>query len=131
MLPLPNDAGDVKYVEWAEDEDPYSKAISILPNKGLKRTILVDNSIRKFIVDGLERADPNANVHSAPLEITQMRERKSKAELEILRCVNEVWCAFHITSLSVEEFRTTDFYIGLMNFRPLCLLYEKFTRSST
>lgn len=88
MLPLPNVAGDVEYVEWAEDEDPYSKAISILPNQDL--TIFVDNSIRKFIVDGLQLADPNANVYSAPLEITQMRERKSKAELEILRCVNEV-----------------------------------------
>ena len=90
MLPLPNDAGDVEYVEWAEDEDPYSGAISILPNQG-PRTIFVDNSIRKLIVDGLQRADPNAKVYSAPLKITQMRERKSKAELEILRCVNEVW----------------------------------------
>lgn len=91
MLPLPNDAGEIKYVEWAEDEDPYSKAISILPNQGL-RTIFVDNTIRKFIVDGLQRVDPDANVYSAPLEITHMRERKSKAELEILRCVHEVWC---------------------------------------
>ena len=89
MLPLPIDTGDVEYVEWAEDEDPYSKAISVLPNQG-SRTIFVDNSIRKFIVDGLQHADPNANVCSAPLEITQMRERKSKAELEILRCVHEV-----------------------------------------
>jgi Xaa-Pro aminopeptidase len=88
MLPLPNDAADVEFVGWAEDEDPYSKAISILPNQGL-RTIFVDNSIRKFVVDGLQRADPNANIYSAPLEITQMRERKSKTELEILRCVNE------------------------------------------
>lgn len=89
MLPLPNDAGDVKYVEWAEDEDPYSRAISILPNRGL-RTIFVDNSIRKFIVDGLQDADPNLNIYSAPLEITEMRERKSKTELKILRCANEV-----------------------------------------
>lgn len=100
MLPLPNDAGDIKYVEWAEDEDPYSKAISILPNQGIK-TIFVDNSIRKFIVDGLQRADPNANVCSAPIEVTQMRERKSKAELEILQCVNEVWCTFHITLVAL------------------------------
>lgn len=99
-MPLPNDASEVKYVEWAEDEDPYSRAISILPNQG-SRTIFVDNSIRKFIVDGLQRADPNANIYSAPLEITQMRERKSKAELEILRCAHEVWCTFHITSSSL------------------------------
>ena len=95
MLPLPNDASDIKYVEWEDDEDPYSKAISILPSQGL-RTIFVDNSIRKFIVDGLQSSNPNTNIFSAPLEITQMRERKSKAELEILRCVNEVWRAFHI-----------------------------------
>jgi hypothetical protein len=98
MLPLPNHAGNVQYVEWVEDEDPYSKAISVLPNQG-SRTIFVNNSIRKFIVDGLQRADPNANLYSAPLEITRMRERKSKAELEILRCVHEVWCAFHVVLL--------------------------------
>ena len=136
MLPLPNDAGDVKYVEWAEDEDPYSRAISILPNRGL-RTIFVDNSIRKFIVDGLQDADPNANIYSAPLEITQMRERKSRAELEILQCVNEVWCAFHITTCSLvaasqsKSFAQLIFTCAPVTFRPPCLLYEKFTRSST
>ena len=80
-------------MEWAEDEDPYSRAISILQNQG-SRTIFVDNNIRKFIVDGLQRADPNANIYSAPLEITEMRKRKSKAELEILRCAHEVRYAF-------------------------------------
>jgi Xaa-Pro aminopeptidase len=122
MLPLPNDAADVEFVEWAEDEDPYSKAMSILPNEGLK-TIFVDNSIRKFIVDGLQRVDPNAKVYSAPLEITQMRERKSEAELEILRCVNEVWCAFHIIfcCLAVEEFCTTNTYMCTCNFQATLL----------
>ena len=136
MLPLPNDADDVKFVEWAEDEDPYSKTISILPNQGL-RTIFVDNSIRKFIVDGLQRADPNANVYSAPLEVTQMRERKSKGELEILRCVNEVWCAFHINSCGLVAASHSKSFALLMltcapvTSMPLCLLCETFTRSST
>ena len=136
MLHLPSDAGDVKFLEWAEEEDPYSKAISILPNQDL-RTIFVDNSIRKFVVDGLQRADPKAKVESAPFEINQMRERKSEAELEILRCVNEVWCAFHITPCSLvtpsqsKSFVQLIFTCAPVTSRPLCLLYEKFTRSST
>lgn len=92
-MPLPNNPIEVRYVEWAEDEDPYSRAISILSNQG-SRIIFVDNSIRKFIVDGLQRADPDTKIYSAPLEITEMRERKSEAELEILRCANEVLPCF-------------------------------------
>jgi hypothetical protein len=34
-MPIPNEPGDVKYVEWVEDEDPYSKNTSMLPNQGL------------------------------------------------------------------------------------------------
>ncbi|KAF8797887.1 Creatinase/aminopeptidase [Phlegmacium glaucopus] len=104
-LPLPNNASEITYVEWAEDEDPYSRAISVLPNQG-SRTIFVDNSIRKFIADGLQHADSNANIYSAPLEITQMRERKSKAELEILRCGHEA------TLLAIREVHK-KLYLGI------------------
>ncbi|KAF8969918.1 peptidase M24, structural domain-containing protein [Flammula alnicola] len=126
MLPIPSPDGAINYVEWAEETDPYTAALSVLPttpqaDNFSSQKIFVDNSIRKFIVDGLYRASasepsfgfshslstnstdaggnpPAQAVHhepmpvrvfSAPIEITQMRERKSEAELRILKCVNE------------------------------------------
>ena len=100
-------SGQVRYIEWAEEADPYAVLLADLPSSDLSkpRTIFVDNSVRKFIVDGLLHASDQAEkssssgvvVLSAPPAITQMRERKSKAEIQILRCVNEVshwFCSF-------------------------------------
>ena len=78
----------MKYIEWAEEANPYVVALSALSITG---TIYVDDSIRTFIVDGLKNASPGPHpVQSAPLEIRHLRERKSKAETEILKCANEV-----------------------------------------
>ena len=129
MLPVPSFDGVVNYISWAEDEDPYAIALSAIsktPSSGenLRQKLIVDNSIRKFIVDGLYQAStsllPEASfvdsealltssngsplpvaegkstyIVSAPPQITQMRERKSDIELQILKCVNEVRDNFH------------------------------------
>lgn len=153
LLPIPNLDGLVNYVEWAEETDPYAAALSTFqaatPQAGRlgTRKIFVDNSIRKFIVDGLYHASQsetkprsqfsrlqfeNQNLHnidpahhhgreplqisSAPHEVTQMRERKSEAELQILQCVNEVSIHIHCVSPSDQGFS----YYSL-RIRPLFL----------
>jgi len=114
MLAIPSLGGLIKYVEWSEEADPYATLLSALsllgqsfPGQQLK--IFVDNNIRKFIVDGLQRASETDStncpscftdatyfkpvtlqVFSAPVEITRLRERKSEHELRILKCANEV-----------------------------------------
>ncbi|KAF9228642.1 peptidase M24 [Gyrodon lividus] len=80
---------DVTYVAWREDEDPYTVAVNALPLSG-GGPVYVDGMIRHFIVDGFEKAAPGVKVLSAPLEITSLRERKSPAEIALLKCVNEV-----------------------------------------
>jgi Xaa-Pro aminopeptidase len=96
LLPVPA-ADGVAYTAWAEDADPYAAAVTAVARRGGK--IFVDGSIRHFIVDGLRRALSAASddrhgaaavVESAPPEITRLRERKSPAELAILKCANEV-----------------------------------------
>lgn len=67
---------------------PYKAVTSILSNS--TQPIFTDSSIRQFLVDGLQQALPRAKVVSASSAITQIRERKSAAEIEILKCVNEV-----------------------------------------
>ncbi|KAF9001904.1 peptidase M24 [Cyathus striatus] len=86
MLPVQTNL-TVNYIEWPEEGDPYSTAISSM--SGLPGTIFVDSAIRKFIADGLQMASPSSKVVSSPLEINQIRERKSSAEIQILKCANE------------------------------------------
>lgn len=88
-----------EYVEWAEEQDPYTVAVEALGLKSAsnlrstEKKIFIDNSARHFLYDGFQRAliGTNLTTTSAPKEINQLRERKSDAEIEILKCVNEVW----------------------------------------
>lgn len=86
-LPIPSQE-DISFLEWAEEANPYEIAIPAFT--GSQGTVYVDGTIRKFIADGLSSALPNNAVSSAPLEVRSLRERKSSAELDIIRCVNEV-----------------------------------------
>ena len=40
--------------------------------------------------DFIQKATSGSKVLGAPVEINRLRERKSKEEIEILKCVNEV-----------------------------------------
>jgi Xaa-Pro aminopeptidase len=95
MLPIPS--SDVEYIEWPEHDNPYEHAVSAFPNTS--GTVFVDGSIRKFLADGLQSALPNAKIVTSPLEINQLRERKSEAELNILKCANEVGARSNTRSL--------------------------------
>ncbi|EJD05791.1 Creatinase/aminopeptidase [Fomitiporia mediterranea MF3/22] len=80
--------GNVSFFEWPEDVNPYEIAVSALSDR--TGPIYIDGGMRKFIADGLASALPNNTVLSAPLEIRSLRERKSPAEIELLRCASEV-----------------------------------------
>ncbi|PBK87498.1 peptidase M24, partial [Armillaria gallica] len=54
----------------------------------IEGTVFVDGSIRHFIVDELRTAFPKVTVIAAPTEIRQLRECKSKGELELLKRAN-------------------------------------------
>lgn len=80
---------NITYVDWPEDANPYEITADSIVGKR-RGTVYVDNSIRKFIADGLAAALPDNKVESAPSEIRTLRERKSPAEINTLRCANEV-----------------------------------------
>lgn len=89
LLPIPS-AEKIAYPEWPEDADPYAVAVSAIPS--LKDgTVFVDGATRQFVVEGLQRAlGGSVRVVGASAEVRRLRERKSKEELEIMKCVNEV-----------------------------------------
>ncbi|KAH8106756.1 peptidase M24 [Cristinia sonorae] len=105
LLHIPSSV-DISYPEWPEHEDPYAAALSVVDNADKGAVIYVDGAARHFIVEGLQQAAPHAVVRGAPIEIRRLRERKSKEELEIMKCANEV------TVLSIREARK-HMYIGM------------------
>jgi hypothetical protein len=89
LLHIPS-LSDVTFPEWQEDANPYDVAISAFPTPADGRgKIFVDGNIRHFVVDGLAKAGPKLMVSSAPMEIRHLRERKSLAEIALLKCANE------------------------------------------
>lgn len=88
LLPIPS-ASNITWPEWREEVDPYDVAISSLSSKEYGGTIFVDGYMRNFVVDGLRNAAAHVKVASAPVEIRRLRERKSKEEIDILKCANE------------------------------------------
>ncbi|KII88686.1 hypothetical protein PLICRDRAFT_111447 [Plicaturopsis crispa FD-325 SS-3] len=105
LLPVP--AESVTYAEWPEDANPYEVAMAAVP--GLSQDggkIFVDGMTRTFVVDGFAKAAPDSLVASAPIEIRRLRERKSPAELELMKCANEA------TVLAIRAVRE-QMYIGI------------------
>lgn len=90
LLDLPT-AGNIRFIPWAEDADPYAIAIASLTNiKDETPTVYIDEGSRFFIADGISKAAQGTHVQVAPAEIHALRERKSPAEIALLRCANEV-----------------------------------------
>jgi Xaa-Pro aminopeptidase len=84
---------NVTFVEWAESENPYEAVVSVLQKRYQapeKRWIFMDEDTRYFLVDGVTHAAGDFTVESPPAQIRALRERKSQAELALLRCANEV-----------------------------------------
>lgn len=101
MLPIPS-VSHIKYPVWSEDANPFAVAVSAIPQLD-NRTIFVDGAVRTFITDGLQHAAQGSSVISAPVEIRRLRERKSKEELEIMKCANEV--IKYLYAISLIHFR--------------------------
>ncbi|KIJ60667.1 hypothetical protein HYDPIDRAFT_138923 [Hydnomerulius pinastri MD-312] len=105
---------DVTFVAWREDDDPYTVGVNALPSPS-GGPIYVDGMIRHFIVDGFQKAVPEVDVLSAPLEITSLRERKSPAEIALLKCVNEV------TVLAIRAVQA-QMYIGMHESQVIAMV---------
>jgi len=97
-LPTPATQADVVLAKWAEDGNPYevvADAItSPLHSTAYRPTqVLADEGAYFFVVDGTATAVSKLDyqVHNTPPEINAIWERKTKEEIQILRCANEVW----------------------------------------
>lgn len=81
----------VTYLEWQQNQDPYQILKDHFREVGVKwtSTIVADENIRKYIVDGIKSAGLRLR-DEYPAQIAALRQQKSEAELDIMRCANEV-----------------------------------------
>ncbi|KAL6305387.1 peptidase M24 [Sparassis latifolia] len=118
LLPIPS-ASDIAYPAWPEDANPFEVAISAI-RLFSGGPIFVDDNVRSFVADGLQKAAPQFRVSTAPVEVRHLRERKSKEELEIMKCVNEV------TLLAIRAVRD-KMYFGMHESQARQLIISALT----
>jgi Xaa-Pro dipeptidase len=79
---------------WNEHENPFELVAGILADRGLKGgRIGVEETVRHFIVDGVQKAAPDFDVVSGKDIARGCRMYKSAAELALMQSANDVTIA--------------------------------------
>lgn len=79
---------------WHEDENPFALVADILLDRGLEDgTIAIEETVRHFIVDGVQQAAPDFAIVSARDITRGCRMYKSAAEIALLQKANDITMA--------------------------------------
>jgi len=96
---------EVEILTWNEDENPLAKVAAWLGKRGLaKGRIGVEETVRYFAVDALEKAMPQATVVNGAPVVRGCRMIKSPAELALMQVANDITiAAYRHTAPRIEE----------------------------
>lgn len=79
---------------WHEHENPFAVVAGILKDRGLKRgSIAIEETVRHFVVDGLQQAAPEFDVVSGKAITRGCRMVKSAAEIALMQIASDVTMA--------------------------------------
>ncbi|MDH4108199.1 MAG: Xaa-Pro peptidase family protein [Gammaproteobacteria bacterium] len=79
---------------WHEHENPFALVAGILADRGLKSgRIGIEETVRHFIVDGVQQAAPKFGIVSANPVTRGCRMYKSPAEIALMQAANDVTIA--------------------------------------
>ena len=79
---------------WHEHENPFALINGLLKDRGLKQgKIAIEETVRHFIVDGLQQAAPDFEVVSGKTITRACRMIKSPAEIALMQIANDVTMA--------------------------------------
>lgn len=93
---------------WHEHENPFERVTGILQDRGLQKgAIGLEETVRYFVVDGLQRAAPEFAIKSASPVTLGCRMYKSKNELALMKKASEV-------TLRAYEHVYTNLELGMM-----------------
>ncbi|MGB5345824.1 MAG: Xaa-Pro peptidase family protein, partial [Woeseia sp.] len=89
---------------WHEHESPFALVAGILRDRGLRRgTIGIEETVRHFIVDGIQDAAPRFRTVSANAVTRGCRMFKSPAELALMQTANDITiAAYHNVHRNIE-----------------------------
>jgi len=96
---------EAEILTWNEDENPLAKVAAWLGKRGLaKGRIGVEETVRYFAVDALEKAMPQATVLNGAPVVRGCRMIKSPAELALMQVANDITiAAYRHTAPRIEE----------------------------
>ena len=102
---------------WHEHENPFELVAGILRDRGLKAGRLgVEETVRHFIADGVQRAVPDFSVVPANPVTRGCRMFKSQAELELMQIANDITlAAYRYVYARVELGMSSGDMSALMN----------------
>lgn len=123
---------DISWITWDEAENPYGVLVDHLER--LRReadhdgpwSIEVEENVRQFVAAGIAEAAAAARSEVAPevglakMVIRELRMRKTKAELDIQRCVAKV------SKLLLSKFERLELITVLSMYRSPSRLSERF-----
>jgi Xaa-Pro dipeptidase len=97
-------AVDAEVLTWNEDENPLAAVAAWLGKRGLaKGRIGVEETVRYFAVDGLEKAMPGATVVNGAPVVRGCRMHKSAAEIALMQIAADITiAAYRHTAPRVE-----------------------------
>src|SRR3546814_89233 len=85
---------EAEVLTWNEDENPLATVAAWLGKRGLaKGRIGVEETVRYFAVDGLEKAMPEATVVNGAPVVRGCRMRKSPAEIALMQIAADITLA--------------------------------------
>ncbi|MBB6228275.1 Xaa-Pro dipeptidase [Polymorphobacter multimanifer] len=89
MLAVP---GDVRV--WQEDENPHALVAAWLTERKLAgRPVAIEETVRHFAIDGLQRALPGVGVRSGAALVNACRMIKSPAEIALMQRASDITIA--------------------------------------
>ena len=95
---------EAEVLTWNEDENPLAAVAVWLGRRGLaKGRIGVEETVRYFAVDGLEKAMPDATVVNGAPVVRGCRMHKSPAEIALMQLANDITlAAYRYTAPRIE-----------------------------
>ena len=104
---------DAEVLTWNEDENPLAAVAAWLGKRGLaKGRIGVEETVRYFAVDGLEKAMPGATVVNGAPVVRGCRMHKSPAEIALMQIAADITLAAYRHTAPRIELGMTPADIG-------------------
>ncbi len=104
---------DAEVLTWNEDENPLAAVAAWLGKRGLaKGRIGVEETVRYFAVDGLEKAMPDAMVVNGAPVVRGCRMHKSPAEIALMQIAADITLAAYRHTAPRVELGMTPADIG-------------------